>query len=291
MHGTSAIALALLSTVVLGCGDASPSALAGPAVQQTKPELDAGARRERPGSVTGSGHWTINGELRTFAFHAIANDDGTAKGTFELHNRALDARLHGRVTCLTTFANQAWFGGVIENSTGAVGEAIWRVKDNGEGEDAAPDQISLLFSTPTEGTAARYCLIRPLTPLNTIESGNVQVHPTADLSEPFTGVWSGLRFTPDGRPCCAFRWDIQQTGNAISGLLFAPHTGCANIGGCPVSGIVTGNMVEFEVELSFLPGAIDRGTAILDGNIITGTVANCRFDSCAPAVPFRVTRQ
>ena len=291
MHRTRTAMLPILITIALGCDGSRPSDIVGP------PALEAAERNDnprsgRPASVTGSGHWTVDGELRTFAFHAIANDDGTAKGTFELHSRANDARLHGSVTCLTTFANQAWFGGVIENTTGPVGEVFWRIRDNGEGSDDAPDQVSFLFVNPTDGIAARYCRERPLTALNNIESGNVQVHPSADLSGAFTGTWAGTRFNPLGQPQAGFRWDLQQTGSEVSGLLFAPHSGCVQRGGCPVTGIVSGNEMQFEVMIPFAPpGTVERGTAIIDGNLMFGSLRQCNQFSCGPILTFRLTRQ
>ena len=310
MHRTRTMAMALLTVVALGCERTVPSAVDASTAERDIAQLVApfavldpleafdgaalteAAHGARPAAVTGSGHYTVAGELRTFSFHAIVKKDGTVDGKFELHNRATGARLHGRVSCVAIFANNAWFGGVVENANVPLGEAIWRVRDNGEGADA-PDQISGMIIVPNRpGTAARQCLTRGLQPLNVVEKGNVQIHPTADLSGPFTGMWSGVRLTPDGRTCCTFRWELQQTGTEVTGFLLAPHSGCLNMGGCPLTGTVTGNVLEFEVKLTFAGvGVTNRGTATLDGDVITGTVGDCFFDTCRFVVPFRVTRQ
>lgn len=290
MRGICRIAVLSMGAMLGGCeGQSMP--VSGPSARHSAAVPDP----DLPSIVLGSAHWTVGDELRTFAFEASRGPNGGARGTFELHNRSNDARLHGRITCLTTFANYAWVGGVLEQSTNVTlpdGEVFWRVRDNGEAADQDADQASLMFVSATPGSAERYCRTRPLSSFNDAEAGNVQVLPSADLEGPFTGIWTGVRFTSTGSVCCGFRWDIEQRGDRVTGVLLAPHTGCLNVGGCPVTAIVREDELEFEVQLSFLPfESSDRGTARLVGDEITGRVANCFGESCSPPVEFRVTRR
>jgi hypothetical protein len=299
MHRLRTTLPALFCAALFGCtgvphGPTGPDA--APSLGVSQPEAAASAVPDRI-TVGGSGHWTVNDELRTFAFHALERSDGEIAGTFELHNRSNDSRIHGRVVCVSTFADYAWIGGVIESSAVAVGsppsgEVVWRVRDNGEGTDGAADQVSLMSVNLSPGAAERFCLAHPLLVMHRIESGNVQVLPTVELSGAFSGIWQGVRLTPSGGICCGFRWELSQTGNAIAGKLFGPHSGCANIGGCPVTGVVNGNTLEFEVRLTFLPfEVIERGTAMLDGETMSGTIRSCQGETCGPPLAFNVTRQ
>lgn len=196
MNGFRALLMTTVTGALVGCEPAAVTPASAPRVDAIEgtPSIAAG----------GSGHLTSGGEQRTFAFHARRRPNGTTEGQFQFQNRALDATVHGEVICVTTFANNAWIGGRVTSGDAPEGETLWRVRDNGEGSNAAPDQISLMFVGQPVGTAERYCRLRPISPpLLAIEEGNVQVHPTADVSGAFTGLWAGVRFTPSGGICCA----------------------------------------------------------------------------------------
>lgn len=166
--------LLISGLIFLGCD----TGLSGPdlAVSNGPVAITAGNGGGSP-SATGSGHLTISGELRTFTFSAFMKK-GNAKGQVQGHNRTLDVSWHAAVTCVSFDGNTAWIGTTITKSDipAQVGQdGIFRVVDNGEGQGAPPDQITL-FAPVVPGTAAAYCSNQPINlSLNDIEHGNVQV--------------------------------------------------------------------------------------------------------------------
>ncbi len=126
-------------------------------------------------SVSGSGHITSGGELRTFSFNARKRADGSVTGEWQRNTRSIGAKAHGDVTCFTIVGNQAWLGGVVERTTTIPGEVAWTVVDNSEGANSAADQISLQSVGGAPGFAAAFCASRPALALIPIEKGNIQV--------------------------------------------------------------------------------------------------------------------
>lgn len=126
--------------------------------------------------ATGSGHITVNGELRTFAFAAHRDSGGVTLGELQLNNRALDSKTHGTLNCLVVNGNRATMSGVVDTSTNfPAGTPIWvEVVDNGEGGAAAADQITLVALFP--GGAGVPCTVPSILPAQDIERGNIQVH-------------------------------------------------------------------------------------------------------------------
>ncbi len=127
-------------------------------------------------SVTGSGHFTQGGQLRTFSFSAVKRADGTVTGEWQRFARAIGAKAHGDVTCFTIVGDQAWLGGVVERTTTIPGEVAWTVIDNGEGANSASDQISLQNVGRPPGFADDFCAAQPPRTLFDIEKGNIQIH-------------------------------------------------------------------------------------------------------------------
>lgn len=125
--------------------------------------------------VTGSGHFTRGGQLRTFSFSAVKRADGTVTGEWQRFNRAIGAKAHGDVTCFTRAGNQAWLGGVVERTTTVPGEVAWTVIDNGEGANSAPDQISLQSVGGGPGFADFRCAAQIPRTMFDIEKGNIQI--------------------------------------------------------------------------------------------------------------------
>ena len=130
--------------------------------------------------ASGHGNLTVGGELRTFSFTAVQHSDGSVTGESELKSRASGTVIHARVDCLTVVGNHAYVGGVVTKATNPafVGKpCVFAVVDNGEGANAAPDEISLFFTfvnPPSEdctGATAHTASTRP------IEAGNIQVQP------------------------------------------------------------------------------------------------------------------
>ena len=126
--------------------------------------------------VTGSGHFTRGGQLRTFSFSAVKRADGTVTGEWQRFNRALGAKAHGDVTCFSIAGNQAWLGGGVERTTTIPGEVGWTVVDNGQGANSPADQISLQNVGGPPGFADFFCATQPARRLFDIEKGNIQLH-------------------------------------------------------------------------------------------------------------------
>jgi hypothetical protein len=120
-------------------------------------------------SASGHAEHFIEGccvEKYSFAAHYLG--DGSVHGTFNVRDFFTDgsekAFAKGRVTCFTVEADgkTARMGGVVEagNPPQFVGtEAIWTVRDNGEGENEPRDQATdLIWGIPPQFNAAqRHC--------------------------------------------------------------------------------------------------------------------------------------
>ena len=147
-------------------------------------------------SATGGSHRFFNDAARTkrkFSFTAREHADGTFSGQFQLNimglvgffgseNPAITRFLHAEVLCLSVEGNEAWIGGVIRSSSipGNIGkETGFRVRDNGQGKSAPPDEISgTTFPLPDlfpPGHAAAWCEDQPLRGLLEVVQGNLQV--------------------------------------------------------------------------------------------------------------------
>lgn len=126
-------------------------------------------------AASGSGHLTVDGENRTFSFHALQTADGRVGGEWQRLNRAAEAEAHGKITCMGVSGSTAWLGGFSTTSSTGTGTVRWRVFDGGRsgGEDA----ISLQDVLDPANTEA-YCYGQPDYPeLLPIESGNVTIRP------------------------------------------------------------------------------------------------------------------
>jgi hypothetical protein len=131
-------------------------------------------------SATGAGQSTFGGEQRTFAFAARQYADGSVKGELQLNNRSQDRVFHMTLDCLVVNGTTAYASGIVDHSTlpSDVGtEWDVAVRDNGEGTNAPPDQISLVYiffpQLPCTNLAVQAFLNGALFP---IDSGNIQVH-------------------------------------------------------------------------------------------------------------------
>ena len=117
---------------------------------------------ERAGNPSVHGHVEIDsigadtsssGGSQSYTFNAVQLKDGRIKGQFQLFDSPNDSTLrviHGSVTCFTIQddGQTAFVGGVIrkgmlDDTTSLVGaEAFWTVVDNGQGENADPDEAT-----------------------------------------------------------------------------------------------------------------------------------------------------
>ena len=127
-------------------------------------------------SATGSGHVVIADSLRTFAFNVNRDASGNARGQFEVNNRDQGIRSHGTLNCLNVVGNTAIMSGQVTDSTSAAWEDayIWlKVVDNGEGRNAPPDMLTLVFAVAPTFT----CNFDAAVPYLNVEKGNVQIRP------------------------------------------------------------------------------------------------------------------
>jgi hypothetical protein len=130
--------------------------------------------------ATGSGIIDAGEGLRNLTFHAVQNPNGSVSGSYRILRTDLSTEFAVDVTCLTVVGNQAWIGGRISfaDSPGIVVGTIsyFYAIDNGEGEAAAADLISLARVNDREGEDLLFCRDRPtLLPSRVVQYGNVQV--------------------------------------------------------------------------------------------------------------------
>jgi hypothetical protein len=140
-----------------------------------------GASQSVVASATGSGHMVRpDGTFRSFSFSARRYADGTSDGQLQLNSRSFDVVVHIRIDCLRVVGNVAHMSGRITRinnpDEGEVGELNRvEVRDNGEGENAPPDQVSTIPANP--GDADPTTCVDPPTnsTIRTVQRGNVQV--------------------------------------------------------------------------------------------------------------------
>jgi hypothetical protein len=166
-----ALLLVTAAGLLAACEAASPEAIVAPVGE---------ARGQAAGVSEVSGHTTFTyGEdlTQTTSFHAQRSEDGVVAGTFELnvHGASKDF-IRGDVTCLLQNGNEAILAGPVTGSSVGATSFWMRVRDNGEGANAAPDQWSdLIYSLdPTFDLAAR-CATYFYPGLFPVEGGNIQV--------------------------------------------------------------------------------------------------------------------
>lgn len=110
---------------------------------------------------------------RRFAFHANTMPDGSVSGKAVVTYIGGEGKIMYDIDCLTVDGNTAKLSGVVTSSTtntANVGQGIrFMVKDNGEGKNADPDQISFIY------ISSLTCNDAGGLPLNDIDGGNIQV--------------------------------------------------------------------------------------------------------------------
>ena len=132
-------------------------------------------------SATGSGHFAVSGDLRTFTFNPNKDSGGRTTGQTQGKNRNANVQWHGTITCLNVVGNVATMSGVLTDVTPGLGDPFlvgnfiqFQVTDTGEGSNAPPDLISLTLFFPT-GTPDPGCTVPQITATIPILDGNVQV--------------------------------------------------------------------------------------------------------------------
>jgi hypothetical protein len=139
--------------------------------------------------ASASGGWHMSGtaagstfEIQPFTFTVRIHADGTVAGRFnytQVRDGGEPLVVQGSLDCATIAGNQAWVGGVIEESSreSLVGLDMWfQVQDNGEpGADATPDMSSTIGAGGA-GTGDAYCAEAPVVRFPFfLAAGNLQV--------------------------------------------------------------------------------------------------------------------
>ncbi len=138
------------------------------------------APAEITSSASGKGELVFMGTRRTFAFNAVKDSFGNARGQGELVRVLLNGgsfTFHLKINCLSIAGNVATMSGTFSDNFGTLfirGFPFWfRVADNGEGAGSPPDQITLVeFFLPGDGVTCAEDRDLSLIP---IDSGNIQV--------------------------------------------------------------------------------------------------------------------
>jgi hypothetical protein len=132
-------------------------------------------------SATGSGRMVRpDGTFRSFSFSARKYADGTSAGELQLNSRSFDVVVHIKIDCLRVVGNVAHMSGRITRVSnpdeGEVGELNRvEVRDNGEGDDAPPDQVSTIPANPGDADPTT-CVDAPTNAtIRPVQRGNVQV--------------------------------------------------------------------------------------------------------------------
>ena len=169
----SVIAIAVTGLLSSACGSVTDQIVA-PSAETL---LSAAAQ---PNVVTGSGHIEAGDGLRNFTFHAIKRPDGSVEGSYRILRTDLSTEFAVDVTCLTVVGNRAWVAGIISyaDSPGVLVGTVsyFYAIDNGEGDGASPDIVSLARINDRAGEDQLFCTILPtILPPRAVQLGNVQI--------------------------------------------------------------------------------------------------------------------
>jgi hypothetical protein len=86
-----------------------------------------------------------------YGFTALVDAAGNAKGQVHANFSIPDVTFHAEVDCLAVQGNEAWIGAVTTTDNAEFPEGThfaFKVRDNGEGADDPPDEMSFFFFTP-----------------------------------------------------------------------------------------------------------------------------------------------
>lgn len=99
-------------------------------------------------------------EPEQYGFTAIVDGNGVAKGRMHANFSSPDVTFEADVKCLSVNGSDAWIGiriththdaSVYANGT----EMVVRVRDNGEGAGAPPDEMSFFYQRPAASCVAQ----------------------------------------------------------------------------------------------------------------------------------------
>jgi hypothetical protein len=139
-------ALSLVVLLVAACGEQG-------APTQAAPESPSFARSTNAPvhSVTGGGKvdWSSLSQaagVETYGISASIDGNGIVKGQLQSSWNNPDVTFHANVTCLAVSGSDAWLGLVVTRTHDEVAfpvgtQGVMRVRDNGQGADAVPDEL------------------------------------------------------------------------------------------------------------------------------------------------------
>lgn len=168
----SAVGLALVFLGVIGCTEVpleTQPAASPTDASSTYRMLDV----EVIQSVTGSGHLVDRPVERTVTFNIFKRADGTVEGWYHSVARGPGgAHIRVSMECLHVAGNEAWATGTVvaavdPNNIGRPYSVHFL--DNGEGADAAPDEIG------TERFVGYDCTSEPDIPTRPLMIGNLRI--------------------------------------------------------------------------------------------------------------------
>jgi hypothetical protein len=183
MRRTVFLTVAVVAGATLACDTPTgPRAAEGPALEPDGVMSSVVSSSPIVARAHGSAQRDALGAPAILNFHVIKRADGSVEG--EYYFRAIgtdpDQFLKVDVTCMTIVdGNKAWIGGITVDAF--LPALIGRVSyfytfDNGEGENAAADVVSLVRANDVAGADEEFCSELPavLPAVQTVR-GNVQV--------------------------------------------------------------------------------------------------------------------
>jgi hypothetical protein len=161
-------AFVVVSLVPIACSGDLPTEADTTSLEPT-PQFSAHAGNPVVLSALGSGHFTssvFEGEdgWRNLSFNANKRSDGTVTGQIQLKNRNTGITYHGDMICVAyvegsdppIYGLAASDQRVVGDEGAAMGEVVWAVRDNGQGANADPDQVTFWEWFP-EGVGKFLC--------------------------------------------------------------------------------------------------------------------------------------
>ena len=123
-------------------------------------------------STNGQGTFAVGDNTRHFSFHASMKPNGDVKGSGVLTYIGGVQKIMFDITCMMVSGNRAYMSGVVTKWPSAPENeglpCYFAVEDNGEGANATPDQMTLLYFADVP------CVDQQV-PMIPITGGNVQV--------------------------------------------------------------------------------------------------------------------
>lgn len=171
MKATRTLLALPLVLLAVGCSDAPT------APDDVSPQFARSANAPVH-KASGGGHLDISlfGDLpnEQYGFTASVDANGNAKGQVHADFSLPDVTFHGSVECLSVQGNEAWIGISVTQATGIYAPGtrlVFKVRDNGQGVDAAADEMSFFFGWG--GGSCDFHFFNPL--MLPWATGNIQV--------------------------------------------------------------------------------------------------------------------